>query len=183
MASDIAARLERVAPTGVEGRFWRHSSRNWPVLAGSPGGGRYGSPGVWVLYQARPEVCVAGEAWRAFVDRQGVPAHAVRPRRLTTVRVDVTQILDLREDWVREDLGLAEATLWGPHEPCQELGDAVSTAGWHGIVAPAACALGEVLALYVQNLPTSERPRVTNRRWWHDGLPPEPPGRRRAEPE
>lgn len=98
MAQDVASLLAGLAPIWVEGRFWRHSSPRYPVLAGSPTGGRWSPPGLIALYLARPRECCVAEAYRTLVDgREGMRPELVGSRRLSTLRVAVTR--------VRPDLG------------------------------------------------------------------------------
>lgn len=162
----------------LAGRFLRHTSPRRSPLAGSTGGGRFGPPGVRVIYLARPELAVIGEAWRTLVDPfPGMPPEMIGPRRVLTVRVELDRVVDLRSPETAVELGLAAGDLHGPHGPCQAFGTEIAGRGLEGVLAPAACGLGETLAVYADNVGRGAL-RVTNRRTW-SRLPPDPPGRRR----
>lgn len=85
----------------------------------------------------------------------------VGARRLLRVDVNLTQILDLREGANQEAVGLDEAALMTrvtQHARCQPVGQVAHQLGLHGIIAPAATANGETLALFELHLPPAEQP-------------------------
>lgn len=178
---DLLAAIAELDPVRLEGTFERHSSLRWEELRPSAAGGRWGAPGAFgVMYLARPRESVIVEAYRHLVDDEMDDARAlaatVLERRLSTCRIDVPNVLDLRPVYARAAMGLSDVQLHsdvGDYQPCQAVGAAAHQLGLAGIVAPAATRLGETLALYALNLPVEHWPAVIARDVWH-GLPPDP---------
>jgi len=172
---NLAARVASASVTALAGDFERHVSRKVRVLSGSRSGGRWGPPGGYpVLYLGRPRESIVAEAYRALVDGvEGMTGDQVAPRRVLTCRVDVTQVLDLREEPSREAVGLSLGDLFGPPAPCQRVGQAAHQLGLHGLIAPAATEVGETLALFEQHLPEAQLPVLTDEALWVT-LPPDP---------
>ena len=161
--------------TSVASTFYRHASLGWPSLQGSETGGRWGPPRSFpVLYLGRPSDSVIVEAYRHLVDGiEGMRADLVAPRRFVTAEVNVTKILDLRDKPTLLRVGLSLESIQGPHAPCQRVAQVAHQLGLHGILAPAATALGETLALFERHLPTVELPVLIEEQIWQH-LPTDP---------
>lgn len=160
------------------GSFQRHTSPAWRELSGSTAGGRWGPRGAFaVLYLGRPRPSVIVEAYRHFVDPfEGITGDMVRPRRLLTVEVDVSEVLDLRTPRSLATVGLHEEDLRSPigeYEACWRVSRAAHQLGLHGVLAPAATGLGETLALFEEHLSAQELPRVSSEEIWNV-LPADP---------
>jgi RES domain-containing protein len=174
----LAVAVAGCGTISVEGVFQRHTSPRVRTLTGSNAGGRWGPPGGYsVLYLGRPTESVVVEAYRHLVDDiEGMTGEAVGPRRLLTVEVALTNILDLRvaDNQTAVNLSLDDLrTDPGDHARCQRVGKVAHQLGLHGIIAPAATRLGETLAIFELHLPPEEQPTlVTEEEWQH--LPPDP---------
>jgi RES domain-containing protein len=163
---------------GIAGRFERHLGHLGQALSGTTAGGRWGPPRTFpVLYLGRPRASVVAEAYRHLVDPfEGMTSAMVQPRRLVQVEVDVTKVLDLRDEVAHRSLGISHQHLTSPvgeYEPCWRLARAVHQIGAHGILAPSASGLGETLALYEDHLPEAEHPRLIREERW-ERLPADP---------
>lgn len=174
----LALVISRCTGVSVQGQFERHTTLTWQGLSGSAAGGRWGPPGTFpVLYLARPRRAVVIEAYRHLVDpTEGMTGVMVQPRRLLTVEVAVTGILDLRDEMTIATLGFDSEHLSSPvgnYEPCWQIATAAYQLGLHGILAPAATGTGETLALFTNHLTAAETPVIVNETIW-DGLPPDP---------
>lgn len=170
----------------VKGVFQRHTSPRYRVLAGSAAGGRWGPEGAYpVLYLGRPTDSVIVEAHRHLVEPiEGMRPELVGPRRLLTCRVEISQVLDLTEDGVRDQVGIAVGDLMtevGDYAACHRIGVAAHQLGLHGILAPAATGLGQTLAVFERRLPAEEQPRLLTDEIW-DSLPADPRKPRLVEP-
>lgn len=183
------AQLIAAAPrTSLDGQFERHTSASVRQLTGSDSGGRW-SPvrKFFVLYLGRPRDSIVVEAYRHLVDpfaENGMTGQMVAPRRILTCNVSVTEILDLRSETAQRQVGLTSADLLsavGEYGPCQRVGQVAHQLGLHGVIAPAATALGETLALFERHLPATELP-VIIREEIIDGLPADPRRLRLVEP-
>lgn len=180
MRRQLAIAVAAAPRATIEGRFERHVSYGRRELTGSDSGGRWGPPGGYsVLYLGRPVASVTVEAYRHLVDPfadGGMTGDMVAPRRLLICEVAVTNVLDLRSRAAQLAVGLTEADLTSPvgeYEPCQNVGRVAHQLGLHGVLAPAATALGETLALFEQHLPASELPTLVAEEVW-DRLPDDP---------
>lgn len=178
---DLLAAISDLEPVGVEGTFERHSSLRWDELKPSAAGGRWGERRAYeVLYLGRPRDSVIVEAYRHLVDDELDDAQAlaasVLERRIITCSVDVSNVLDLREQASLSAVGLADSALSSEvndYRACQAVGAAAHQLGLAGIIAPAATGLGETLAIFPTNLPVEKWPTVTARDIWR-GLPADP---------
>lgn len=180
MEQRLLVAVSQAATTHVEGSFQRHTSPDVDALRGSPAGGRWGPPGAYsVLYLGRPTQSVVVEAYRHLVDDDldhELAGHMVGPRNLLTCEVAVSDLLDLRDPHSQQLVGLDLAALRSPideYAACQRVGQAAHQLDLHGVIAPAATALGETLALFEEKLPHDQQPRLTaTERWEH--LPADP---------
>jgi hypothetical protein len=178
---DLLAAVARIDSIRVQGTFGRHTSLRWDELKPSAAGGRWGARRAYaVLYLGRPRSSVVIEAYRHLVDDElddtGALAASVLERRIVTCRLDVPEVLDLRESTTRAALSLTDAQLFsevGDYATCQAIGAAVHQLGLAGLIAPAASRRGETLALFPANLSDEHWPKVTERDIWR-GLPPDP---------
>jgi hypothetical protein len=164
--------------TAIDGMFQRHVSPTVRTLTGSNAGGRWGPAGGYsVLYLGRPTDSVVVEAYRHLVDDvDGMRPELVGPRRLLTVEVHLTNVLDLRVAVNRAVLNLADRDLQSPpgdYARCQRIGRVAHQLGTHGIIAPAATDLGETLAVLELHLPPHEQPTLQAEEDWPH-LPPDP---------
>jgi RES domain len=95
---NLAVAVASCGTVDVSGVFFRHVSPRVRELTGSASGGRWGTPAAYsVLYLGRPRDSVTVEAYRHLVDDvEGMTGDNVGPRRLLTVEVALTTVLDLR---------------------------------------------------------------------------------------
>jgi RES domain-containing protein len=124
------------------------------------------------------------EAYRHLVDDvEGLTGDMVGPRRLLTVEVALTTVLDLRDEDNSTAVGLSPEDLRSPvgqYARCQRVGQAAHQLGLHGLIAPAATTLGETLAVFELHLPAEEQPTLVGEaEWLH--LPGDPRKLRIAE--
>jgi RES domain-containing protein len=153
----LAVAIAACGTTSVEGEFQRHVSPSIRTVTGSNAGGRWGPPGGYsVLYLGRPAESVIVEAYRHLVDDiDGMVPEAVKPRRLLTVDVRLSNVLDLRvaENRTATNLTLDDLrTDPGDYARCHRIGKVAHQLGLHGIIAPAATGLGETLAVFELHL-------------------------------
>jgi RES domain-containing protein len=110
---------------------------------------------------------VVAEFYR-HADRQGMPAENLLPRRFQEYDVQLSRVLDLREEQVRADLGLTDAIIRSDDPSrCQLVGDAAHYAGFEGILAPSATGTGEVLAVFTDTLVAGSSIEVGDSDVWY----------------
>lgn len=178
MDRNLAVAVAGCGTARVAGTFYRHVSLQVRDLTGSAAGGRWGTPGAYsVLYLGRPTESVVVEAYRHLVDDvEGMRPELVAPRRLLTVEVALSNVLDLRMVENQTALGLTQDHLLTPvgeYARCRRIGRVAHQLGMHGLIAPAATGLGETLAIFELHLPVDEQPRLVNEERW-PSLPPDP---------
>lgn len=183
MATDaLPQRVNRAQRAEVSGVWQRHTSPKYlgEALDGYVARARWGTAhGFPVLYLGRPLDSVVVEAYRHLIDPvvDGVPP--VVPRALVACKVAVTEILDLRKSAARVELDLPLEVLTSEtrdkdaYHRCQEVAAVAHQLGLHGLITPAATQMGETLALFMDRVPASERPRLVDTQTWPD-LPPDP---------
>jgi RES domain len=142
----------RYAAHALDGR---HSTGRWSTREGFP-----------VLYLGRPTKSVIVEAYRHLVDPvedDRLRAH-LEPRALVTCTVDFTDLLDLRQASSRMRLDLPFGVLRSAtsdrdaYARCQAVAQVAHQVGLNGIIAPAATAMGDTLAVFTDRLPAEQRP-------------------------
>jgi hypothetical protein len=178
MDRNLAVAVAGCGSTDVSGIFFRHVSTTVRELTGSNSGGRWGEPGAYsVLYLGRPSDSVIVEAYRHLVDGvEGMRGDLVAPRRLLTVEVSLTSVLDLRVPENRDVLRLSADDLQSPvgdYARSQRIARVAHQLGLHGVIAPAATGLGETLAVFELHLPPVEQPRLIESEEW-GSLPADP---------
>lgn len=166
--------LASIPQVSLEGVFYRHAALNRDAFAG----GRHGRWGADfpVIYLGRPEAAAVAEAYRHLVEANGVPARAVKPRVLYTVRVSAQSILDVTGAANLDRVGMTVddlSTEVDDYQRCQEVAAAARQLGHHGVLAPAAHGLGQTLALFKESLSHPELPVVVGQITW-DTLPADP---------
>ena len=174
MQRSMVERVAKVPRQTISGLFFRHAALNRDAFAGGHGG-RWGL-NLPVIYLGRPDAAPVAEAYRHLVEEAGIPAHAVQPRVLYTVRVRVDDVLNLTGPEELRNIGLTMEDLTSPvgaYAACQEVGSAAHQLGYHGILAPAAHGLGQTLGLFRERIGPSELPVVEQKTVW-TSLPPDP---------
>lgn len=178
MQRELLVAVARAPAVAIAGSFYRHSHPDAEPLRGSASGGRWGPEGTYsVLYLGRPPATIIAEAYRHLVDDDAdLTGEMVGPRLFSTVEVNVTSILDLRQSSAQHLVGLDDAALRtdvDEHAPCRRVGQAAHQLGLHGVIAPAATGMGDTLALFDEQLPAVELPQLIETTIWLH-LPPDP---------
>lgn len=138
------------------GQGWRHLAPHYDPLSGEGArihGGRFNPPGSFpVLYLCQSRSCAVAELQR-FGERQAIGIEGLLPRTLYRYEISFDRVLDLAHDGVRTQVGLGLDVLTGPDwTSCQELGSALHALGVQAINSPSATGVGEILAVFVQQI-------------------------------
>jgi RES domain-containing protein len=178
MDRSLAVAVSRAGTVTVRGVFERHCSPRQRPLSGNASGGRWGPEGAYpVLYLGRPIESVVVEAYRHLVEpTEGMRPEMVGPRKVVTCELEISNVLDLREEGNRETVGLSLTEMTGEigdYEACQRVAQAAHQLELHGIIAPSATGLGETLAVFERHLPADEQPTILDEKTW-EGLPVDP---------
>ena len=168
--------LDELGPSQVDGIFFRHTGPERDPLSGfgaSVMGGRWNPQGIETVYLARPLATCRAEFHRMAAG-QGSGPKSFLPRTVHTVAVTDLIVADLTVEGAMAALGLSSEDLTGPFEACQLVGDAASTLGLGGVLAPSAAGDGEVLAVFSRHahygeLTVLRSERVDNGEWHHLG--------------
>jgi len=113
-------------------------------------GGRWNPPDSFsVIYTASSVEAVDAE-FRRLLASARLPV--IRPRLLATIRVQLTRVLDLRSDSVRQTLGIELSDMNAEDlTVSRAIGEAAQHLGYEAIVAPSATGVGHVVALFMTN--------------------------------
>ncbi len=84
--------------------------------------------------------------------RAGLTGAMMGPRRLATIRIRLSRVLDLTSEQVRAALGVSETDLTAddPVIP-RAIGETAHHLGYEAILAPSAAGRGRVLAIFLDN--------------------------------
>jgi hypothetical protein len=167
---DSLAVLVAACPrANIDGTWQRHVAARHAAhaLDGRRSTGRWSTKdGFPVLYLGRPTNSVIVEAYRHLVDPvedDRLRAH-LEPRALVTCTVELTGLLDLRQASSRMRLDLPFGILRSAtsdrdaYARCQAVARVAHQAGLSGIIAPAATAMGDTLAVFTDLLRTEQLP-------------------------
>jgi RES domain-containing protein len=95
--------------------------------------------------------------------RAGMTRTMMRPRRLATIRVRLSRVLDLTNADVRSALDVSEADLAGEDQAVpQAIGETAHHLGYEAILAPSAGGSGYALAIFLDNRAADSLIEVTN---------------------
>lgn len=150
--------MDRLERTTLETTVYRHTAPAYPPLSGDGArrqGGRWNPPDSYpVVYTALDVATVDLELDRT-ARRAGLTGALMRPRRLATIRVRLSRVLDLTSESVREALGVSDADLISddPVIP-RAIGEAAHHLGYEAVLAPSAAGHGRVLAIFLDNRAT-----------------------------
>jgi RES domain-containing protein len=151
----LARALAAVGPVPWSGSVLRHHAPRYGALDGEgarTNGGRWNPPGSFpVVYTAIDRDTVDRELGR-LARRAALPIEALLPRRLATIEVQLSRVLDLTDASVRRRLGVVGADMvaddWAR---TQAIGQAAHDAGFEGVLAPGADG-GTTLAIFRESL-------------------------------
>ena len=116
-------------------------------------GARFNPPESFpVLYICRSRPCVVAELERLGT-LQAIGVDGLLPRSLYKYDVELERVLDLTNESVRSLIGVDPNVLTGPDwTVCREIGSAFHALGVQAILSPSATGIGEILAVFAQNI-------------------------------
>jgi RES domain-containing protein len=158
-------KLARLPPAEFHGIAYRQQSPGFDPTSGAGArraGGRFNPPNSFpVLYLALSRETAAAEL-RHAADGVGLPVSSVLPRELFRYGVRLSRVVDLRDETTRTELGVSIEELLAPDRGrSQALGAAVEGSGTEAVVCPSATGAGDILAIFVDNVPaTAVKPRL-----------------------
>jgi hypothetical protein len=104
-----------------------------------------------VVYAATDVATVDGEFERLLA-RANLPATALQPRRLTTIRLDLHNVLDLRDEELLRALGIRREDLLSDDAALPRLvGEVAHEMGYEALIAPSVAGPGDVVAIFPAN--------------------------------
>jgi RES domain-containing protein len=139
----------------IDAVVYRHVAPGYAPLSGDGArrhGGRWNPPDSFgVVYTALDVRTVDDELVRSAA-RSGIDPATLAPRRLFTIRVRLSRVLDLTDPSVRDRLGVAVDDLTSDDLTItRAIGEAANHIGIEAILAPSAAGPGQVLAVFLSN--------------------------------
>ena len=168
--AELVRRVDSLPRVSFAGAGFRHLGPGHSPTSGEGArirGGRWNPEDSFpVLYMALSPNAVVAEFFR-LVERQGMSAENLLPRRFQEYAVELCELLDIREEDPRGLLGLTAAIIAGDDSTrCQAVGDAAHYASFEGILAPSATGAGAVLAIFTGNLVAGSSIEVGRSHLW-----------------
>jgi RES domain-containing protein len=141
------------------GQAWRHQAPGYNPRSGEgarQSGGRFNPPRSFpVLYLCLSQLCAVAEL-RRLAARQPIGLDGLLPRHLYVYDALLDRVLDLADASTRNHVGVQlDALVDDDWTTCQILGVAAHALGTQAIRTPAATGVGEVLAVFPENLGVS----------------------------
>ncbi len=168
--SDLASALDAIGTTSIHTVAFRHVSAGTDPLLGTGArihGGRWNPPGSFsTLYLGLSEETVAVE-WARAAAAQGLDLDAFLPRELYEFELSLTSVVDLRPLKARSIAKLTVHDITAEDQrACQRVGEAAHSLGLEGLMAPSATGIGDVIAVFLDQLkPNAQLDVVTSHTW------------------
>lgn len=140
----IVERVNELGPTNWSGVAYRHTARGREPLSGEGArrlGGRWNPRGVFsTIYLAHPAVTAVRELEHAAqAASMSLGDMLAAGRELHTIQVSELPILDLRDEWQLEAVGLSPDDVSDDDQTaCQAVGHAAWFLEFAGVLAPSA---------------------------------------------
>ncbi len=147
----LIERLDGVERRAFPGTVFRHYSPSHAALSGEGArraGGRWNPPDSFPVLYTGLDVATVDREFARSLRRAGLPREHAPTRRLASIKVRLSRVLDLSDTSVLAILGLSASQVVGEDVLlCQRLGAAAHHLGYEAILAPSATGDGLVLAL------------------------------------
>jgi RES domain-containing protein len=127
----------------------------YPPLSGDGArrkGGRWNPPDSFPVVYAALDVATVDRELDRAARRAGMTGAMMGPRRLATIRVRLSRVLDMTDVGVRAALDVTEADLMGEDLTIpQAIGETAHHLGYEAILAPSATGAGHALVILLDN--------------------------------
>lgn len=155
MDRDLLRALDHLSRGSIELTVYRHTSLAYQPLSGDAArrsGGRWNPPASFPVVYTATDVATVDRELARSARRAGLSIHKMSPRRLATIAVRLTRVLDLTQREVLDALGSSTAALIDEDPTLsQRIGEAAHHLGYEAILAPSATGNGIVLAIFMDN--------------------------------
>lgn len=163
---------DRVAAASLSpftGQAWRQLGPRHSPLSGEGArlhGGRFNPPESFpVLYLCRSLPCAAAELAR-MGERQSIGIEALLPRTLYRYEVSLLRVLDLTVEETRWAVDIEHDVLVRSNwSACQDLGAIAHSLSIQAINSPSATGIGEVLAIFSENVEEGDLKAIFVEEW------------------
>lgn len=160
-----------------DGVVYRHYAPTYGALNGEGArrlGGRWNPPESYAtLYTATDVETVDAEFDRLLASARLSPA-SVRPRDLAAIHLRLSRVVDLRQEVVRNALGVTLEDLVGESTAVtRAIGEGAHHLGYEAVLAPSAAGPGSVVALFLTNRAVDSEIEVIEESRYERAYPPE----------
>lgn len=149
-------RLARLNLASYSGTAYRHQSPGFDPRSGTGArrrGGRFNPPRSFQVLYLALSVETAAADLRQAAERMNLPLAAALPREVFVSTVSLDHVLDLRASEALAGLEVTRNQLLAADQArSRVVGEAVNRPGVQALIAPSATGVGDVLALFPENL-------------------------------
>jgi RES domain-containing protein len=156
-----------------EGMAYRHHAPAYGALSGDGArlhGGRWNPPASFGVVYAASDMATVDAEFRRLIERAGLPPGSLQPRQLSTIRLKLRNVLDLRAADVLQALSLSRAELLGEDLSLSQLvGEVAHELGYEAVIAPSVTGEGDVIAVFPDNRGTESTIEIAGVRPYRAG--------------
>lgn len=156
MTGRLEDRVAQILPTSYRGTAYRQQGPGYDPRSGAGArrrGGRFNPPRSFPVIYLAMSIETAAAELRHVSARMGIALHDALPREVFAFDLDLTRVLDLRDEEKLDQLGITKDELLAADQlRSREIGEAALRVGFQAIAAPSATGTGDVLAVLLDNL-------------------------------
>jgi RES domain-containing protein len=169
--SELASALDAIGTTSIHTIGFRHVSAGNDPLSGTGArihGGPWNPSGSFsTLYLGLSQETVAAE-WARAAAAQGLDLDDFLPRELYELDLSLASVLDLRPLEARSAAKLTVHDVSAEEQrACQRVGEAAHSLGLEGLMAPSATGIGDVIAVFLDQLKPNAQLDVVSPHTWN----------------
>lgn len=153
---------------------YRHHAAAYGALSGEGArlhGGRWNPPESFAVVYTAADTATVDAEFERLLARSGLPPLSLQPRQLTTISLDLSHVLDLRDEAVLDALGVLATDLIGDDPALtRRIGEAAHALGYEALIAPSAAGAGDAIAIFPANRRPDSRVEVVGARSYRPGV-------------
>jgi RES domain-containing protein len=153
---------------------YRHHAAAYGGLSGEGArlhGGRWNPPDSFAVVYTAADTATVDAEFERLLARSGLTAQSLQPRQLTTIDLELSHVLDLRDEAILDALGVRAPDLIGDDPALtRRIGEAAHAMGYEALISPSAAGAGDVIAIFPANRRPDSRIDVVGVRSYRPGV-------------